>query len=376
MSFFEFAPATANDNNGQQRPNITGRHSDPSFAAPGSTSPACITVDTDSLSGSWASRSVVSSLTSSSITLNSDKETFLRNALSRAKLLQQQEELASSLSLPPQNWESQCDDKCSIAGYEYERGIIQIENARTNARDAPRKLKAQFRHVTSDDIVNSILRKRPSLQHRTSINATLKRISQEQDRCQERIRLLKGVSHRYFDSTQIESLSDCFIDYENDDDDSSGYLSSCSASLSTVATSVASSSENTHDNHALVSTADKTTSNDNLLESQATTSTKEISPQTSFDANGPDLSSLFENDKMSFTTGKNDNHPSCAMLSTELQDVWAWLGDDNNSQLVENKRKAKKAIGKKKNSKILCFRKNKSHRCAAMGDQMSLLFDV
>lgn len=415
---FEVAPATSNDDdNGRQRFfNTMATHSsDHSHMASGSTSPTCFTVDTESLSGSLASRSIVSSLTSSSITLNSDKEAFLRNALRRAKLLQEyhskreQEEVALPPPQPsPEPWSSQDDELYSGAGYHYEKGIIQIENARVNARHAPRKLKTQFRHAKSDDIVDSmLLQRRPLLQRRNSIDTTLQRISQEQDRCRERLRLLKAVSkssHQCVDQVQVankiisESLSD-FV--EDDDDDSSGYFSSDSASQSTGSveevttindvstlddTATASNMQGNGCDYAFVIFPAPSSEKDLHAKSQETMSTKGSSPQTLPGANGADLSteemsylipiSLFEGDEASSSIDQFDDHSSSAK-SREFQDVWAWFGNEDSPEMVVTKRsKTRRAQIMKKSSKILCFRKNKRKSYAAMDDRMSLLSEV
>ena len=394
--FFEVAPATctSNDDNGRQHRfcNTTGKHpSDPSHTISSSTKfPAYFTDDTDSLSGS-----LVSSLTSSSITINSDKETFLRNALRRAKLLQEyhsrreQEEVPLSPSHPlPKHWVPRSDEShATAAGHAYERGIIQIENARINARHAPRKVKAQFKHAKSDDIVDSILHGRPSLQHRTSINTTLRRISQEQDRCRERLRLLKAVSNGQT-QTVSKFAPECFSDYiEDDDDDSSGYFSSDSVSYSTNSIKEFAANDVPVTNYAFVVVPAILSEKALHTKSEDAMTAKDSSPQTPPDANGTDLSteemsylmpiSLFEGEEVSSSVVQSDDHSSSAK-SEEFQDVWTWFGDEDCSEMRKTKRsKAKGArICAIKSSKILCFRKNKRKRYAAMDDQLSLLSDV
>ena len=345
---FEVALATANDDNGNGhfRFNNTGRQFQSSCNTTGSTSPTCITVDTASLSGS--SRSFVSSLTSSSITFNSDKETFLRNALRRAKLLQEyhsrQEQKEDA---PPQSLKSPKHYK-SQSGWEYERGILQTENARTNAKHAPRKPRSQFRQTKSDDIVNSILLNRSSLQRRTPITTTLHRtISQEQDRCRERLRLLKeGSSHQFLvDEAHSTHDNRRFNRYIYDDDDeSSGYYSSGSASLSIgdEEEDRACHDMNTHD---VVSAGIEELPYSEPL-------------------------SLFSDDENSSSAGDHEEHCSSA-TAVEFQDVWTWFGDEDASF---KERKAKKVSVIAKGMRILCFRKK--NRYAVMDDQMSLLSDM
>ena len=402
---FEIAPATSNDDNDCQRffNKMVRNSSDPSNMASGSTT---------SLSGSVASRSIVSSLTSSSITLNSDKEVFLRNALRRAKLLQEyhskkeQEEVVLVLSQPqpsPEPWLPQEDDLYSDAGYHCEKGIIQIENARINARHASRKLKVQFRHAKSDDIVDSmLLNRRLLLQRPKSIDTTLQRISQEQNRCRERLRLLKAASkHQCVDQSQGASqlMSECLSDYVgDDDDDSSGYFSSDSALQSTGSieevaikdvpvlddTGTAPNIQgNGCDNAFVVFPASPPSEKDLHTKSQGTISTRGSSPQTPPDVNVADLSteemsylipiSLFEGDGASSSIIQSDDHSSSAN-SREFHDVWAWIGNEEDGpEMAETKRsKTRRA----QVSKILCFRMNKRNRYAAMDDQMSLLSEV
>ena len=346
---FEVAPATANDDNGNGhfRFNNTGKQFQSSCLTTGSTSPTCITVDTESLSSS--SRSIVSSLTSSSITLNWDKETFIRNALRRAKLLQEyhsrieeQKEDASPQSLKsPKHYKSQ-------NGWEYERGILQTENARTNAKHAPRKPRSQFQHTKSDDIVNSILLNRSSLQRQTPITTTLhQKISQEQNRCRERLRLLKEGSTHQFLLDEAHSTNDNrrFNRYIYDDDDeSSGYYSSCSASLSIG----------------------------DEEEDQACPDMNTINVVSAGIEELPYLEplSLYSDDGNSSSAADHEDYSSSAK-AVEFQDVWTWFGDEDDS-LKERKDKKVRIITKC--MRTLCFRKK--NRYAAMDDQMSLLSDM
>ena len=306
----------------------------------------------------------------------------------------------------PEPWSSQSDEFYSGAGYHYEKGIIQIENARVNARHASRKLKAQFRHAKSDDIVDSMLlnRRLRLLQRPKSIDTTLQRISQEQGRCREKLRLLKAASnHQFVDQAQDASkfMSECLSDYvEEDDDDSSGYFSSDSASQSTGSmeeaaindvptldeTGMASNIQGNGCDYAFVVFPAAPSEKDLHANSRGTMSTKgSSSPQTPPDANGADLSteemshlipiSLFEVDGASSSIVQSD-YGSSSDKSREFQDIWAWF-EDSHGMAETKRRKARRArISMKKSSKILCFRKKKRKRYAAMDDQMSLLSEV
>ena len=307
----------------------------------------------------------------------------------------------------PEPWSSQNDEFYSGAGYHYEKGIIQIENARVNARHASRKLKAQFRHAKSDDIVDSMLlnRRLRLLQRPKSIDTTLQRISQEQGRCREKLRLLKAASnHQFVDQAQVASkfMFECLSDYvEDDDDGSSGYFSSDSASQSTGSmeeaaindvptldeTGMASNIQGNGCDYAFVVFPAAPSEKDLHANSRGTAmSTKgSSSPQTPPDANGADLSteemshlipiSLFEVDGASSSIVQSDDDSS-SDKSREFQDIWAWF-EDSHGMAETKRRKARRArISMKKSSKILCFRKKKRKRYAAMGDQMSLLSEV
>ena len=211
--------------------------------------------------------------------------------------------------------------------------------------------------------------------------------SQEQDRCRERLRLLKAVSNGQT-QTVSKFAPECFSDYiEDDDDDSSGYFSSGSASDSTNSIKEFAANDVPVTNYAFVVVPAILSEKALHTKSEDAMTAKDSSPQTPPDANGTDLSteemsylmpiSLFEGKEVSSSFVQSDDRSSSAK-SEEFQDVWTWFGDEDCSEMRKTKRsKAKGArICAIKSSKILCFRKNKRKRYAAMDDQLSLLSDV
>ena len=131
----------------------------------------------------------------------------------------------------------------------------------------------------------------------------------------------------------------------DDDDESSGYYSSCSASLSI-------GDEEEDQVCPDVNTTDVVSAGIEEL---------------------PYLEqplSLFSDDGNSSSAGDHEDYSSSAK-AVEFQDVWTWFGDEDDSL---KERKAKKVRIITKGRRILCFRKK--NRYAAMDDQMSLLSDM
>ena len=183
---------------------------------------------------------------------------------------------------------------------------------------------------------------------------------------------------------------------EDDDDDSSGYFSSDSASKPTGSMEetaindvptlddarTASNIQGNGCDYAFVVFPAAPSEKDLHANSQGTMSTKgSSSPQTPPDANGADLSteemshlipiSLFEVDGASSSIAQSDDDSSSAR-SREFQDVWAWF-EDSHVMVETKRRKTRRA---RMSMKMLCFRKKKRKRYAAIDDQMSLLSEV
>ena len=130
----------------------------------------------------------------------------------------------------------------------------------------------------------------------------------------------------------------------DDDDESSGYYSSCSASLSIG----------------------------DEEEDQACPDMNTINVVSAGIEELPYLEplSLYSDDGNSSSAADHEDYSSSAK-AVEFQDVWTWFGDEDDS-LKERKDKKVRIITKC--MRTLCFRKK--NRYAAMDDQMSLLSDM